>query len=76
MIVLHSLPAPERQRLAAMDQSHIADSGLGRSIAVQSVRLCYQRDIAMVYNAPTELAVSERIQVESDIAARLVRWLY
>ena len=76
MIVLHSLPAPEQQRLAAMDQSHIAGSGLGWSIAVQSVRLCCQRNIATAYNAPTELEVSERIEAESDIAARLVRWLY
>lgn len=72
----HSLPALEQQHLAAMDQSHIAGSGLGWSIAVQSVRSYRQRDIAAAYNALTELAVSERIQAESDIAARLVRWLY
>ena len=73
MSVLHSLPALERQRLAVMDQSHIARSGLSWWIAVQSVRLCLQQDIVMVYNAPTELAVFGRIQAESDIAAQVVR---
>ena len=73
MNVLHSLPALEQQRLAAMDLSHIGGSDLGWSIAVQSVRLYHQPDIVMAHNA---LVVFGRVKAESDIAARLVRWLY
>lgn len=73
MNVLHLLPALEQQRLAAMDLSHIAGSGLGWSIAVQSARLNRQRDIVLAHNV---LVVFGRVQAERGIAARLVRWLY